>query len=237
MLKRSDFLLTAVSLFLTVFQPQAQAQTAGCCCTSCTCPPGPQGPAGSQGTQGMIGLTGPQGIQGPQGAQGPQGPIGPQGPCCPLQGVYAGAFSNVNQTIPAGMQVLLDEVITASPSIDMSAADTTGMITINQSGIYVVDFTVQGALTPPFPSPVPAWCFSLFQNGVLVPGTTWTNYTSTPNSVISHTGGPKLVVVAAGDTFQVLNTSTLSVSLTASSLGTTVPVNAASITIRLIQAL
>ncbi len=237
MLKKSVFLLGAVSLFLTAFEPQLQAQTSGCCCASCACPPGLQGPAGAQGFAGPSGPAGSVGAAGSQGAQGPVGPVGPQGPCCPLEGVFAGAFSDQNQTIVPGMPVLLDNVIIASPSIDMSMVDTTGVITINESGDYLFDFTIQGALTPPFPFPVPSWCFSLFQNGVLVPGSTWTNYTSSPDDVTSHTGGPRIVSVTAGDTFQILNTSTLSVNLSASTFGCTVPVNSAAITILLFQAL
>ncbi len=234
MIKKSAFLLGTATLFLTAFQPQVQAQALGCCCTDCDCPPGSQGPAGAQGTQGPSGPVGPQGVIGPLGPQGAQGATGP---CFPFQGDFANAFSDVDQTIPPGMPILLDRLIVTTPSIDMSMVGTTGVITFVDPGIYNIDFSMQGTLTPPFPRPVPAWCFSLFQNGVLVPGSTWTNYTSSPNDVVSHTGGPLLVIVAAGDTFQVLNTSTLSVSLTSNTLGATVPVNAASIMIRLVQAL
>ncbi len=237
MLRNSGFFLVAVGLFLAVFEPQVQAQNAGCCCVDCTCPPGPQGPSGPQGPQGSSGLAGASGASGPQGAQGPQGLAGPTGTCCPFQPMYAGAYSDQNQTIAPGMQVLLDNIIVATPGIDMSMVDTTGVITINQSGEYIIDFAVQGTLTPPFPFPVPDWCFSLYQNGVLVPGSTWTNYTNSPDDVVSHTGGPIIVAVTAGDTFQVINTSTLSVNLTASALGCTVPVNSAAITISLVQGL
>src|SRR5258708_1094729 len=88
-------------LFFSFNPFETQAQTSGCCCEDCICPPGPQGPMGPQGfigNQGGTGLAGPQGPIGPQGSQGIQGLIGPQGPCCPVTGVYTSVYSLLNQT-------------------------------------------------------------------------------------------------------------------------------------------
>ena len=60
-------------------QFQLEAQSAGCCCTDCTCPPGPQGPTGAQGTPGIQGSLGASGAPGVQGVPGSTGSIGSTG--------------------------------------------------------------------------------------------------------------------------------------------------------------
>ncbi len=232
MLGKTISILGVVALFLgtTPLPLQAQAQ---CCCTDCVCPPGPQGPIGPQGGRGPQGPQGTSGSIGPQGPQGMQGSTGPQGPCCPSAGTFGGAFSILSQTIPSGGSPTFEALMPSSGSIDLSMTSTTGEITVNKPGVFLVDFTVQGMLSPPFPFPVPAWGFSLFQNGVLVSGSTWINFTDSPDDVISHTGGPVLVNVTKGDVFKIVNTSTLSVDLLSAPLGSLVPVTSVSITFQL----
>jgi len=228
MMKKSLFLSGAITLFLTAFAPQMQAQGPGCCCTDCICPPGPQGPSGSQGTQGPMGLTGPQG---PGGLQGPQGVAGPQGPCCAVQGTYAGLYSDMDQTVASSGSPFLDQLITSTLSIDTSMAATTGVVTLNNSGIYLISFSVQGAAA----APPAAWSFSLYKNGTLVPGTTWTAFTGSSSELIRQTGGGALVSITSGDTIQIVNTSSGSVNLEAASAGVMVPVNCVNLTIQLVQ--
>jgi hypothetical protein len=231
MLKKSVFLL-GVSLFLTTLQ--LQAQTSGCCCSDCVCPAGPQGPKGSQGTAGPSGPVGAQGFIGPQGPQGIQGPPGTP---CTAQATYGGAYSSVTQIIPSGEAPVFESITQASADIDFTMAAITGIITINRTGIYSIEFATQGTLTPPFPKPVPAFSFSLLQNGVLVPGSAYTSFTSSPNDTVSHTGGTTLISVVTGDTIQLLNTSAYSVTLEGNPGGSLVPTDAVSINVILLQPL
>ena len=130
-MKKYAFILGALGLLLTA--SQAQAQTAGCCCTDCNCPPGPQGP---QGPQGGIAPQGPQGIQGPPGIQGN---TGPQGPCCqqPLSGQISllNVFSTQNQPLAPLQSCLFEQsnTITAT-AYDASMINITGEITFLKSG-------------------------------------------------------------------------------------------------------
>lgn len=148
---------------------------------------GPQGPAGIQGNTGPVGNTGPQGPQGIQGDVGPTGPIGtpgltgPQGPQGdpgpvgesgadgPAGGgiaVYA-YFSNISTAAPGDIvaveaPVMFNQTPFATPGFLYDPV--TGGITIGNSCDYLVTFTVT-ALQPNQ--------FTLFDNGVPIPRTTF----------------------------------------------------------------
>ena len=64
---------TLLAMLTLLGSIEVQAQSSGCCCTDCVCPPGVQGPVGAQGPSG------PQGLQGLPGTTGLTGPTGPQG--------------------------------------------------------------------------------------------------------------------------------------------------------------
>ncbi len=248
MLNRSAFLLGTAALFLMALESEGQAQTAGCCCTDCICPLGPQGPAGPQGPQGPAGTQGPQGIAGPAGPQGIQGQVGPQGPCCPttFAGQFANLFSNLDQSLSpslganvAGGVVLFENVRAgATALIDTSLAGATGVITVHANGIYKVSYTVQ-AVTTSVIAPVVTAAVSLFVNNVYVPGSTFSviNFTAPDDTIGSPISGEVYVTLTAGQNIRLANSSLDIIALTSTSTGSTAAITSASLDILLIKAI
>ena len=237
-------MVNALSALLSVLSfSQLQAQTAGCCCTDCTCPPGPLGPLGPQGNPGLQGPLGPQGLQGlpgtigPQGPQGIQGATGAQGPCCPITGSYTSVYSLFDQDIPPGGSPFLENVSATTASFDLTLAPTTGQITVLKSGVYLVNWGVDGLLTPPYPAPVPAWSFGVFVNGSLDPSTVSGSFSITPDDICTHNSAVSIITLMAGDVIQLVNTSTMTVTATGTVFGSAVPVAAARLNLSLLTAL
>lgn len=223
-----------MSIFSTVLP--LQAQTGGCCCTDCVCPPGPQGPIGLQGPvgpQGSQGQPGTQGLTGPQGPQGIQGNTGPQGPCCSTTSVTSAVnvYSTMDQSIPSGGVVLFESVNITTGNYDVSMTPITGVITITTAGTYRLSWSVEGQLTPPFPAPVPAWSFTLYANGVPVPGSTFSSFTLFPDEATSTAAGTVIVNVTAGTMLTLQSSSTLPVSIISTIPGSLLPETSASIVI------
>ncbi len=184
----------------------------GCCCTDCVCPPGPQGAPGVQGPQGIAGV---QGLIGPQGSMGVQGNTGPQGPCCSSSGAAVmNAYSVTDQFLPS-LSVCLFEAtnLVTTTYYDTSMLPTTGEVTFLKSGTYVISWTAEGQLTPPFPDPVPAWSLSLFLDNAPVPGGCFSGFTLFPAELTNNTGGTVIIYINAGQVLKLANTSTLPISL------------------------
>lgn len=247
MLKKSAFLLGTVTLFLTAFE-QAQAVPASdCCCGTCTCPPGLQGPAGPVGSAGNRGLIGLPGVIGPQGPAGPQGTVGPVGPCCPgtVGSQFANLYSNLDQTITPslgtnlpGSAVLFETASAGTTSlIDTSMAGVTGEVTVNAGGIYRVLFTVEESSVTPNPGDTLA--FSLFLDGVIVPGSTFSTILFAPqgDDISYNVSGEVFVAINAGQTLTLASSSTVPMALTSVSTGATSPITSASLDLLLMQAL
>jgi len=233
MTKKLKFVgLFSALLFITPMS--GQSATAGCCCQDCICPPGPQGSPGPQGTQGVAG---PQGEVGPQGLMGLQGNTGPQGPCCqsPIGSFAAvmNAYSTQDQVLPSLAPCLLEglNIVTAT-SFDASMVGTTGEITFLKSGNYLLSWTAEGLLTPPFPDPVPAWSLAFYLDGVPVPGSCFSGFTLFPAELTDNTGGTAIVTVNAGQVLKLLNTSTSTISLISSVPGSLLPEVSVSIIIQ-----
>lgn len=258
--------LVIMSLFSAMALGSSLQAACGSCCPDCPPGPigaqGPQGaqgaagPAGNvgpqgndgsigpQGVQGVAGTAGPQGAIGPQGVQGtigPQGPVGPMGPCCPVTIPFANVFSNVDQVIaPAGNPgdiVLFNAANAVSASaFDISAVGTTGQIVFLKNGIYSLDTLVEGLLAD-FPFPVPVWAFGLFLDGVFIPGSNFASFSLSPDIILTHAGAAVITQVNAGQVLTLQNTSTGTVDLRSSAVGSTVPITSAAINITLLQAL
>lgn len=219
-------------------------------------PPGIQGPVGPQGLQGVAGPTGadgsigpqgpegPQGIQGAQGAQGPQGAEGaqgaqgPEGPCCPVVQAYANVYNEDAQTIAIfgnpGDTVLFNANNAVSIHFDLSLMSTTGEIRFLRSGTYSIEYTLE-ALLDDFNFPVPIWTFGLFLNNALVPGSVFGSFSFSPDIIMTHAGGEVIINVIAGDLITLKNTSTETVNIVASPLGSLFPTASASINIHQVQ--
>ena len=219
-------------------------------------PVGPSGPVGAQGIPGQNGIQGQPGQPGQNGAQGPMGPQGAQG-LQGLQGVpgdcvmceggdegneFAEVYSQVAQDLlpslapnAAGSIVLFENLIVASSNIDASLAASQGKIKINLAGWYDVAAGITGALNP-IPSPLPTFTVSMFLNGVLVPGSTFSNVPLSPAQASNEVTADTYIYCNVGDILTLANTSTNHVFLSAPSLGTNAQTNSAYLKIQLLRA-
>lgn len=181
-------------------------------------PQGPQGPKGDNGTQGSQGPQGPQGIMGPEGPQGLQGTPGicncedcPDRPCDCCE-VYANVYSIVDQSLgvfgsPNDFAKFEQQNVVSS-DIDTSMANISGEIGIMKTGIYEIAYYVEASLTPPFPAPVPSWAFSLFKNGVQIPGSSFGGFNQSPDDDIENASGAVIINVNSGDKISLRNIGT-----------------------------
>ena len=209
-------------------------------------PSGPTGATGNTGPQGVQGQSGSDGIQGPtgqQGLQGAEGPIGPQGlPGVAANSEFAAVYSVLPQTLlpstglnlPGGYTVFENTVV-ATAGIDVSAASSLGEITINVAGWYDVASGICGALNP-LPSPLPCWTLSLFKNGTIVPGSTFSNQAVSPEEQSNEITADVFVLFAAGDKVRLASTSTNKVILSSPILGTNAQVNSCYMKLNLLHA-
>lgn len=222
-------------------------------------PVGPAGPVGAQGSPGQNGLqgqpgqsgqngvAGAQGSVGPQGAQGLQGIQGIPGDCveCQSEGEaneFAEAYSQKAQQLVAstgtnlaGGTVTLETVIVSTANIDASMAPTNGSFKVNLAGWYDVAAGMTGTLNP-IPAPLPVWTLSLFLNGVIVPGSTFSNVPLSPAQASNEITADTYVYFSAGDILTLANTSTADVFLSAPTLGTNATTNSAYLKIQLLRA-
>jgi hypothetical protein len=144
----------------------------------------------------------------------------------------ANVYSLLDQAVPSGASVLFQNTnAIVAADYDTSLMSTTGAITFLKTGTYSIGFTVEGQLTPPFPSPVPAWSFSLYLDGIPVPGGCFSSFTLFPDELVTTAAGTVVVPVNAGQVLTLQSTSTLPVSITSSLSGSTIPVTSASLVI------
>lgn len=222
-------------------------------------PLGPVGPSGPVGTQGIPGQNGLQGQPGQNGQNGPQGPMGPQG----LQGLQGmqgvpgdcvnceseesvTEFSQVYSQLPqdlfpstgpnlAGGVVLFEKMIVSTANIDSSQASVNGKITINLAGWYDIASSMTGLLNP-IPAPLPVWTLSLFLNGVIIDGSTFSNLPLSPAQASNEVTSDTYVYCNVGDVLTLANTSSAHVFLSAPTLGTNAQTNSAYLKIQLLRA-
>ena len=131
--------------------------------TGATGPQGPIGETGPQGPAGATGATGPQGPQGIQGPVGPQGPIGPTGPQGPAGTIasYGSFYTTEEQTVDNSSFPLTNISEVSNITIDTA----TGIVTLENPGIYKIDYGVY-----PASSATASDYVALFLNGAEVPG-------------------------------------------------------------------
>lgn len=216
-----------------------------CCC----CIQGPQGVPGLQGAQGIQGVPGPQGIPGQTGAQGPQGLQGPPGICdcpdkpcdCP-QMPYANVYSSIAQIVqPYNLPAVADQVLfnsqnaVSSPlDFDLSQMNINGDIKFLKHGIYHLSWQLQARILV-LTEPVPSWSFGFWLNGILVPGSIYSGYTSSPNDDAAHSSSDVQIEVKAGDTLRLRNTCVSQVSLNPNISGSVFPITIASVNIQALK--
>jgi len=201
-------------------------------------PIGPQGPAGERGNEGPHGQPGKDGRQGPpgpQGSTGPKGATGPRGPVCCCEGiiVYTNCFSvreqHVNRFGDPADTVTFEHFNATSPLVDINFANTTGEITINQSGVYQITYSVTGHLDS-FTPPLLPWSFGLYLDNLLVPGSIAAAFTDTADHFTSI-DNTVTIVVLNGQTLKLRNVSTQNVDLLSKLSGGANPNDSASINI------
>lgn len=213
------------------------------------CIQGPQGVPGLQGEQGIQGVPGSQGIMGPQGIQGVQGFQGAKGDCsdCPTSSgnePYANIFAGIAQTIqPYNAPAIADQVlfnsqnaVSSALDFDLTQMNVNGDVKFLKHGIYHIAWQLQARISV-LVQPVPSWSFGFWLNGVLVPGSIYSGFTSSPNDDAAHSTGDVIIEIQAGDTLRLRNTSINAVSLNPNISGSVFPITIASINIEGLKAL
>jgi len=155
---------------------------------------------------------------------------------------FAEVYSNQNQLLAAspganqaGQVALLENTIYATSNIDVSMAASSGQITVNLAGWYDVATGICGALNP-IASPLPVWTLSLFKNNVIVPGSTFSNMTLSPEQKANEIVADVFVHFDKGDVLTLANTSTAQIQLSAPTLGTNAQPNSAYMKLILLRA-
>ncbi len=212
-------------------------------------PVGPQGIPGQNGVQGQPGQNGQNGAQGaigPQGIQGLQGLQGVPGDCVMCEQDDHNEFAEVYSQLPqqlaaspgvnlAGDVVKFEKTIVATANIDASLAASQGKLIINEAGWYDVAAGMTGTLNP-IPAPLPVWTLSLFLNGAIVDGSTFSNVPLSPAQASNEITADTYVYCAVGDVLTLANTSNAPVFLSAPTLGTNAPTNSAYLKVELLRA-
>jgi len=217
------------------------------------CPPGPRGPQGLQGPVGTQGLQGPEGAQGqagaigaagPQGADGAMGPAGPQGPAGPgvvpsFFSVYSSIAATVGAYGSATQTVLLDKISTvyAASDYDLSSTAVDGKMVFKKHGIYLLNWTLQGAIAPPVPSPIQPWSFGFFLNGVLVPGSIYSGFTDNTNNDPTTANAEIAIEIFPGQVLTMQNTCVSNIALNPSVGGSVFPITVATVNAQLLLSL
>jgi hypothetical protein len=135
----------------------------------------------------------------------------------------------------AGQAVLLEKTIFNTANIDVSAAAVNGSLKIMKAGWYDVSTGMSGSLNP-IATPLAVWTLSLFQNGVIVPGSTFSNMTLSPVQQANMIVADVFVHFNVGDVISLANTSSAAIQLTAPTLGTNAQTNSAYLKIVLLKA-
>jgi hypothetical protein len=135
----------------------------------------------------------------------------------------------------AGQSALFENVVYSTAGIDVSQANVNGQIKINKAGWYDISSGMSGSLNP-IPSPLPVWTMSLFQNGNIVPGSTFANLTLSPVQQANEVVADVFLHFNVGDVVQLANTSVSQVNLTAPTLGTNAQTNSCYLKIQLLKA-
>lgn len=194
-------------------------------------PIGPQGEVGATGPAGPTGKPGPQGPAGPQGATGPQGAVGATGPAGPVGATGAtgpqgpaggfGAYGSFYDTTPT-TPLTLDQAIavplnTTAFASGVSIVDGT-KITFAVTGKFDIQFSTQIEKADSGDDWLSVW---LSENGT---NQTWTNtdvLISGKETTSRHVVAWNFFVdAAAGDSFQLMMSSTTSTQMSIVSVGT-----------------
>jgi hypothetical protein len=184
-----------------------------CCkCSGCVLIPGPPGASGSQGPVGNTGSQGPVGPPGASGSQGPVGNTGSQGPVGPAGSISLadGYQYNISQVDVKNLDFIPFSSIGPSNNITLGSSS----MTIQQSGIYMVDYLIYGTIFQVSPF--------IMRFGLAEVSTPNTPFMGTGTQVEGPSGGNNVlgvchasVFLSAGQNVGLVNLSGVTVTLTA----------------------
>ncbi|WP_321161985.1 hypothetical protein [Clostridium sporogenes] len=167
---------------------------------------GSTGPQGVTGTTGLRGTTGPTGAIGVTGSTGPQGVTGTTGPN-QLETIYVYRDLTTSLSIATNEAISYNKVGPITPASLYSFTPPSTNITINETGIYRIFYTVLTSTSNGIGE--------IFMNNVPVPGSA-----HTANGNNQMVGIVDVEVDTAPATFQIRNVSTQTLTVVAS---TTIP--------------
>jgi hypothetical protein len=168
-------------------------------------------------------VPGPQGATGQTGMQGPQGLQGLPGKDCDCTGItdqYINMYSYVDQSLTANgagndtVKFQLTNVVSPG-GFDTTNAALLGEIKVLHAGTYVIQYHVDGLLTPPYPAPVPSWGVALYKNGILIPGSPIAGFSQSPDDDAICLSNSVQFVLAANDIITLRNITTFPIFLKA----------------------
>lgn len=198
------------------------------------CAQGPQGIAGVQGPQGIQGVPGAQGAPGSQGIQGIQGLQGPANSTSNSK-AYLNIYSSLNQALDANSGpnnfVKFEGKGTVTSDFNISNANISGQVDFLTAGVYHISYNVNAMLNLPFPSSIPSWGFSLYQNATPIAGTAEAAFTASPQNNSVSLSGECIITVKANDVLTLVNISNASVLLKSVYSEFAIPITSAEISI------
>jgi hypothetical protein len=155
---------------------------------------------------------------------------------------FAEVYSQLPQSLIAspgaslsGGIVKFENVIISTANIDSSQSNISGQIKVNLAGWYDVAAGMTAYLNP-IPNPLPVFSLSLFVNGNIVPGSTFSNLPLSPAQGSNEITADTFIYLNAGDVVTLGNTSNAQLFLAAPSLGTNAQTNSAYLKIQLLRA-
>ncbi len=119
---------------------------------------------------------------------------------------------------------------------DLSQMNVSGDIKYLKKGIYHITWQLQGRIGVLI-QPVPSWSFGLFLNGVLVPGSIYSGFTSSPNDDAAHSTGDVIIEIKANDLLKLKNTCVSLVNLNPNIAGSVFPITIASLSMECLKLL
>jgi hypothetical protein len=169
---------------------------------------GETGSTGAVGAQGLQGIQGLQGLQGPQGIQGLTGATGPAGASAHID--YGYIYNITAQAVAVDAPILFDS---NGPLLGITHGLGTSAVTIDNTGVYIITFSVSGA---------EANQFGIFINGTSIAQAIYSSGAGTQQNT-----GMAILQLSAGDTLTVVNhSSAAAVNLESVISGTQANVNA-----------
>jgi hypothetical protein len=144
-----------------------------------------------------------------------------------------------DQTIPSLSSPFMEvvNITSGNTDFDVSSLSTNGEVKVLNHGVYQIDWAVDGKLTPPYPFPVPAWCFIIYRNGVGLPSTSSAAFSITPDDLVVHDAATSIVEFFAGDVIKIVNSSSMSVNVVSTAPGCLIAISSVRLSLVMLKPL